>query len=134
MQAAYSYFKLVQFYEANPDHELSQGLSNLTSITIGDVQIDFKISLGFNTRACRVFENDKEVGVFEIIEDEIYSAQGNRTDAMDTILIIKEEPSEQKYEDDSDSENDEEYCEYSREYLQDEGRVGHWSDDDEDDE
>ena len=127
MQAAYSYFKLVQFYEANPDHELSQALSNLTSITIGDVQIDFKISLGFNTRACRVFENEKEVGVFEIIEDEIHSAQGNRTDAMDTILTIKEEPSEQKYEDDSD----EEPCEYRREYLQDEGRVGHWSDDDE---
>ena len=132
MQAAHSYFKLVQFYESNPDHELSQALSNLTSITIGDVQIDFKISLGFNTRACRVFENEKEVGVFEIIEDEIYSApEGKRTDDMDTILIIKEEPSEQKYEDDSDSENDEEYCEYRREYLQDEGRVGHWSDDDE---
>lgn len=146
--------------ESCEDQEILEVLGKITNITFVDAQVDFNISLGFNTRACRVYEDNKEKCVYEIQNKKLYISQEERKDPLDKVQDIedpynqlyKEQELEWKEKQELEWEQEEEilmdeirYNEYVREQKEyedseyttekviDEGKVGHWSDDDEDD-
>lgn len=148
------------------DEEILEVLGKITNITFVDAQIDFDISLGFNTRSCRVFEDNKETCVYEIQNNKLYVRPEQKNDKLDSVQDIedkyqsyREEELEWKEKQELEWEQEEaileedlryreymkeqqekyireqqEKSEYATENIIDEGKVGHWSDDDEDDE
>ena len=160
------------------DEEILEVLGKITNITFVDAQIDFDISLGFNTRSCRVFEDNKETCVYEIQNNKLYVRPQQKKDKLDNVQDIedkyqsyreeelewkeKQELERQELErqelewkekieleweqEEAILEEDLRYREYMKEQQEklekseyateniiDEGKVGHWSDDDEDD-
>lgn len=151
------------------DEEMLEVLGKITNITFVDAQIDFDISLGFNTRSCRVFEDNKETCVYEIQNNKLYVRPEQKNDKLDSVQDIEDKYQSYREEELEWKEKQElewkekieleweqeeaileedlryreymkeqqeklEKSEYTTENIMDEGKVGHWSDDDEDDE
>lgn len=169
MQASQYYLKLVRFMDSCKDEEMLEVLGKITNITFVDAQIDFDISLGFNTRSCRVFEDNKETCVYEIQNNKLYVRPEQKNDKLDSVQDIEDKYQSYREEELEWKEKQElewkekieleweqeeaileedlryreymkeqqeklEKSEYTTENIMDEGKVGHWSDDDEDDE
>jgi hypothetical protein len=150
MQASQYYLKLVRFMDSCKDEEMLEVLGKITNITFVDAHIDFDISLGFNTRSCRVLEGDEEKCVYEIQNNKLYIRPEQKNDILDIVqdtedkykqkfydYIIQEDlecKERQELEWEQEEEDDDDDSEYTTEKVIDEGKVGHWSDDDDDDE
>lgn len=72
------------------DEEILEVLGKITNITFVDAQIDFDISLGFNTRSCRVFEDNKETCVYEIQNNKLYVRPEQKNDKLDSVQDIED--------------------------------------------
>jgi len=148
------------------DEEILEVLGKITNITFVDAQIDFDISLGFNTRSCRVFEDNKETCVYEIQNNKLYVRPEQKNDKLDSVQDIEDKYQSYREEELEWKEKQElewkekleleweqeeaileedlryreymkeqqEKSEYATENIIDEGKVGHWSDEDDDDE
>jgi hypothetical protein len=142
------------------DEEMLEVLGKITSITFVDAQVDFDISLGFNTRSCRVLEGDEEKCVYEIQNNKLYIRPEKKIDNLDIVQDNEEdkyklyrelewrEQQELEWEKEEaileedlryreymiEQEENYEESEYTTDKVMDEGKVGHWSDDDDDDE
>jgi flagellar motility protein MotE (MotC chaperone) len=165
MQASQYYLKLVRFMDSCKDEEMLEVLGKITNITFVDAQIDFDISLGFNTRGCRVVEDSEEKCVYEIQNNKLYIRPEQKNDNLDSVQDIEDKYKQKFYDyiqeelewkekqeleweqEEAILEEELRYHEYMREQQEksedseyttekviDEGKVGHWSDDDDDDE
>ena len=90
MQASQYYLKLVRFMDSCQDEEILEVLGKITNITFVDAKIDFDISLGFNTRSCRVFEDNKETCVYEIQNNKLYVRPEQKNDKLDSVQDIED--------------------------------------------
>jgi hypothetical protein len=125
MQASQYYLKLVKFMDSCKDEEMLEVFSKITNITFVDAQVDFNISLGFNTRGCRVVEDGEEKCVYEIENNKLYIIPEEKNDVLDKVQDTYKEKIYEVVEDDGDvlDKVQDTYKEKIYELIEDDGDI-----------